>query len=66
MGMDSRARRESVKKIFEVSRPKLIEGETILLVDDVFTTGATTSQCAEVLKENGAKKIYVFTIARAI
>jgi ComF family protein len=65
MGMDYRARRESVAKIFEVARPKLIEGERIVVVDDVFTTGATTSQCAKILKESGAEKVYVFTLARA-
>lgn len=64
-GMDAKARRESVENAFEVKRPRLISGENILLVDDVFTSGATVSSCAKVLKKSGAKKVYVLTIARA-
>ena len=64
-GMDRKARLESVKNAFEVKRPRLIEGENILLVDDVFTSGATVSNCAKILKKNGAAKVYVLTIARA-
>lgn len=64
-GMDRKARSESVKNAFEVKRPRLIENENILLVDDVFTSGATASNCATVLKKHGAAKVYVLTIARA-
>lgn len=64
-GMDRKARGESVRGAFLVKRPRLIVGENILLVDDVFTTGATVSNCAKVLKESGARKVYVLTIARA-
>ena len=62
--MDSKAREMSVKDAFDVKRPKLIEGETILLIDDVYTSGATVSNCAKVLKEKGASKVYVLTIAK--
>jgi ComF family protein len=64
-GMDARARRDSVAGAFVVRRPELIIGRRVLLVDDVFTTGATVSACAEALKEAGASAIYVLTIARA-
>lgn len=63
--MDNKARETSVKNAFEVKRPNFIEGENILLVDDVFTSGATVSSCAKVLKEKGASKVYVLTVARA-
>ena len=63
--MDSKARETSVKNAFEVKRPSFTEGENILLVDDVFTSGATVSSCAKTLKENGASKVYVLTVARA-
>ena len=36
-----------------------------LLVDDIFTSGATVSHCAKALKSKGASKVYVLTIARA-
>lgn len=64
-GMDRKSRFETVKDAFEVIAPRLIENEKILLIDDVFTSGATVSNCAKVLKENGARKVYVLTIARA-
>jgi competence protein ComFC len=64
--MDRRARELTVEKAFEVTRPNFIKGEKILLVDDVFTSGATTSVCAKALKKNGADKVYVLTVARAV
>lgn len=66
MGMDQKARELSVRNAFSVPRPKLIEGKNILLVDDVLTSGATASFCAKVLKKNGASKVTVFTLARAV
>jgi ComF family protein len=64
-GMDARGRRETVEGAFEVARPRLVRGERILLVDDVFTTGATASACAAALKAAGAREVYVLTVARA-
>ena len=65
-GMDSRARRETVENAFQVRRTRLVEGESILLIDDVFTTGATVSACASALKEAGAQDVFVLTVARAL
>jgi len=64
-GMDARARRESVEGSFAVVRPRLVGGERVLLVDDVFTTGATASACARVLLDAGAREVFVLTAARA-
>ena len=64
-GMDAQARRQSVAGAFAVRQPKLIAGRRVLLIDDVFTTGATVSECATVLKIAGASDVYVLTIARA-
>ena len=64
-GMDARARRETVEKAFRVARPRLVEGERVLLVDDVFTTGATASACARALEAAGAGEVFVLTVARA-
>ncbi len=66
VAMDKKARDLTVKNAFEVKRPKLISGHNILLVDDVFTSGATASYCAEFLKKNGASEVNILTIARAV
>ncbi len=65
-GMDALARRESVEDAFKVRRPRLVENESILLVDDVYTTGATVSSCASALKAAGAQEVFVLTIARPV
>ncbi|HEX7996777.1 MAG TPA: ComF family protein [Pyrinomonadaceae bacterium] len=65
-GMDVRARRETVADAFKVERPRLVKGERILLIDDVFTTGATVSACARALKDAGATEVFVLTVARPV
>ena len=65
-GMDAQARRESVEDAFAVLHPRAIAGEHILLVDDVFTTGATVSACSHALLEAGAEGVLVLTIARPV
>ncbi|MBX7170420.1 MAG: ComF family protein [Pyrinomonadaceae bacterium] len=65
-GMDRKSRMESVKNAFEVVSPRLIEGKKVLLIDDVFTSGATVSNCAKALKKAGAETVYVLTAARAV
>ena len=66
VGMDARARRESVEDAFAVCQPRLVENERILLVDDVYTTGATVSSCAAALKQAGAQEVFVLTVARPV
>jgi len=65
-GMDAKDRRATVADAFRVTYPALIVGERILLVDDVFTTGATVSSCAQTLVDAGAAEVFVLTIARPI
>lgn len=64
-GMDAEGRRASVAGVFEVARPRLLEGESVLLMDDVWTTGATASACAAPLIAAGARDVLVLTLARA-
>lgn len=64
-GLDAKGRRDTVASAFAVRFPRLIENEQILLVDDVFTTGATVSACAEALISAGAKSVLIMTLARA-
>lgn len=63
--MDRKARESTVKNAFAVVRPKLIEGRSILLVDDLMTSGSTASQCSKVLKKSGAARVDVLSLARA-
>ena len=59
-------RMENIKNCFAITNKKEIENKTILLLDDVYTTGTTIEECAKVLKENGAKEVWGLTIAREI
>ena len=63
-GLDPKARRDTVNKAFLVRYPRLVADETILLVDDVFTTGATVNACAEALVKANAREVLVLTVAR--
>lgn len=63
-GMDARARRDSVAAAFAIRHPKLVACQRVLLIDDVFTTGATVSACATALKQAGAEEVFVLTLAR--
>ncbi|HET9479094.1 MAG TPA: phosphoribosyltransferase family protein, partial [Pyrinomonadaceae bacterium] len=63
-GLDAKGRRDTVAGAFAVRHPRLVAGENILLVDDVFTTGATVNACAEVLLGAGARQVSVLTVAR--
>jgi ComF family protein len=64
-GMDSRSRRESVAEAFAVRHAEVIAAKRVLLIDDVFTTGATVSACAAAINAAGAESVFVLTIARA-
>jgi predicted amidophosphoribosyltransferase len=64
-GLDRKGRQDTVAGAFQVAHPRLVADENILLVDDVFTTGATVSTCAESLLDAGAGSVFVLTVARA-
>lgn len=64
-GLTRRQRRANVRGAFAVTRPERIRGRSVLLIDDVMTTGTTVNECARVLRRAGAKEIFVATVARA-
>jgi ComF family protein len=59
-------RAANVRKAFTVARGLQLNGERIVLIDDVLTTGATTNACAKALRDAGAGQVCVWTVARGI
>jgi ComF family protein len=65
VGLSVSARRQNVSGVFSVARPERVRNRTIVLVDDVMTTGATLSACAAALKRAGASRVLALSLARA-
>jgi ComF family protein len=65
-GLTPQQRRTNIRGAFRVADPNEISGRDILLVDDVFTTGTTASECARVVRKAGAERVWVVTVARVL
>jgi len=61
--LSPRQKVENVRGAFKVMRPRAVKGARILLVDDIFTKGATANECAKALTKAGAKSVIVGTLA---
>jgi ComF family protein len=66
VGLDRQARKRNIKGAFALKAPKTVEDLSVLLVDDVYTSGATVNECAKVLTRAGARCVDVLTLARAL
>jgi ComF family protein len=66
IGLTSHQRRENLRGAFAVARAEEVTGHEILLVDDVYTTGTTVTECAKVLRRAGAARVWVATVARTL
>ena len=64
-GLTRHQRRANLRGAFAVARAERIEGRSVLLIDDVMTTGTTAGECSRVLLRAGAKQVFVATAARA-
>lgn len=64
-GLSRHQRRANVRGAFAVVAADRVSGRSVLLVDDVMTTGTTAGECARVLLRAGAKEVFVATVARA-
>ncbi len=65
-GLGRKERLQNIKNAFSVNDSPKIMGKKILLVDDVYTTGATANECTKVLLKDGAAHVDVLTLARAM
>jgi ComF family protein len=66
IGLTSHQRRENLRGAFQVARAQEVTGREVLLVDDVYTTGTTATECARVLRRAGASKVWIATVARTL
>ncbi len=66
IGLSRDQRRENLRGAFRVKNRERLSGREVLLVDDVFTTGTTASECARVLRRAGAARVWVATVARTL
>ena len=65
-GLNRKERVKNIKNAFKITDPELIEGKRVLIVDDVYTTGATTNECARILLKHKVKRVDILTLARAV
>jgi predicted amidophosphoribosyltransferase len=66
IGLSPRQRAKNVRGAFGVTNRGAVRDRTVLLVDDVFTTGETVDQCVRELKRSGVREVVVLTVARTV
>jgi ComF family protein len=66
IGLTSHQRRANLRGAFAVARAAEVTGRDLVLVDDVYTTGTTATECARVLRRAGARRVWIATVARTL
>jgi ComF family protein len=64
VGLSATERRHNIRGAFTVQKPQYCAGKALLLIDDVYTTGATVQECARLLRQAGATRVDVYILAR--
>jgi ComF family protein len=62
--LSEKERKLNVRRAYIVRNSQMIKDKIVLLIDDIYTTGATVEECSKELKEAGAKDVIVATIAK--
>lgn len=62
--LDAIGRKQNLKNAFVVETPEIIMNKRVCIIDDIYTTGTTVSECAAALKRAGAAEVVVLTFAR--
>ena len=62
--LNKNKRKQNIKGAFKALNVQNIQGKSVLLFDDIYTTGSTANECSKILKEAGAKTVGVLTIAK--
>ncbi|NIP38173.1 MAG: hypothetical protein GWM89_03755 [Candidatus Dadabacteria bacterium] len=62
---DFKSRARNVKNLFRIDDKKTFSGKTVLLIDDVYTSGSNITECSKQLIDSGAKNVLGLTLARA-
>lgn len=65
VGLSAAERRENMQNAF-LADAAIVRGKTVLVMDDVSTTGSTLTSCSEALLQSGAKDVFALTVARAL
>jgi ComF family protein len=65
-GMTQLQRRKTVAGAFAIRNAQAVQGKTVILIDDVLTTGSTAEACARILQRAGAKRVELITWARVV
>ena len=63
VGLGGEERRENVQDAFRVVKPQAVAGKSVLLIDDVWTTGSTLNEAARTLLAAGASRVFAYTVA---
>lgn len=65
-GLKRKERIQNARNAFIVRNSRLLTDKTVLIIDDVFTTGSTINECAKIIKRNGAMAVYTATLATVV
>jgi competence protein ComFC len=65
-GLHRDARLENIKGAFKVVDRKAVANRKLVLIDDIYTTGATVAECSRVLQNAGARRVEILTLSRAV